>query len=742
MALPHQKIKEQQVLEEAFQQLLREIRTYNETPDEALLERAFRFSELAHRGQIRQSGEPFIYHCIEVARILVELRLDSMTIAAGLIHDTMEDNTEITLDQVQATFGDPIALLVDGVTKITALKLQSKDVQQAEYFRKMLLSMAKDIRVILIKFADRLHNMRTLDFLKASKRKRIALETRDVYAPLAHRFGMARIKWEFEDLSLKHLSPEVYYDIERKVALRKVDRERQIERIKRPLEKAMAANHIQAEIMGRPKNFYSIYNKMRTRNKPFEEIYDLMAIRIIVPEVADCYHALGLVHSMFTPVIERFKDFIATPKSNMYQSLHTTVIAHRQKMEIQIRTHEMHRVAEMGIAAHWRYKEGKSAKDELDQHIGWIRDVVDRQRDTGDPDEFMEELKIELYQDEIFVFTPKGDLRKLPRGASALDFAFSVHTDIGLYCFGAKINGRMASIGTPLQSGDTVEIITSPNQKPHQDWLKWVKTSKARDRIRRWLKAEAYADSVQLGQDMLEREIKKSGLKLKEEKLRELAVDLGVNDAEHLMAGLGSGEISLVQVMRKLTGEEELPPSKRASEGPPTSRLEVEAGVINIQGMDNLMIRISKCCRPIPGDPIVGFITRGRGVTVHRRDCPNIGNLISDERRRIDVEWNSDREQIFIARILVLADDRKNLLNDVTKVIGRMGMNIRNAKAMADLGVAENEFELDVKNLKELDKLMEKLRRVKGVQTVERLDQPLEGEPLSLPELRVQIPER
>lgn len=736
-ALPQEKIEERQAAEEAFGQLLREIRAYNEIPDEEQLERAFRFSEWAHQGQVRQSREPFIYHCIEVARILAELHLDSVTIAAGLIHDVIED-TEITLDQVRSTFGNRIALLVDGVTKITALQLQSKDVQQAEYFRKMLLSMVKDIRVILIKFADRLHNMRTLDFLKVDRRRRIALETKDVYAPLAHRFGMARIRWELEDLSLKHLDPEAYYDIERKVALRRVDRERQIERIKRPLEEAMAANHIQAEITGRPKNFCSIYNKMHTQNRPFEEVHDLMAVRIIVSEVADCYHALGLVHSMFTPVMERFKDFIATPKSNMYQSLHTTVIAHRQKMEIQIRTHEMHRVAEIGIAAHWRYKEGKTTKDELDQHIGWIRDVVDRQQDTVDPDEFMEELKIELYQDEVFVFTPKGDLRKLPKGASALDFAFSVHTDIGLHCFGAKINGRMVTIGTPLQSGDTVEILTSPNQKPHRDWLKWVKTSKARDRIRRWLKAEAYADSVQLGQDILEREVKKSGLKLAEERLTELAVDLGVEDVEHLMAGLGSGEISLVQVMRKWTGEEESRPSKQI---PPTSRLEVGPGVINIQGMDNLMIRISKCCRPIPGDTIVGFVTRGRGVTVHRRNCPNIGNLISDDPRRIDVEWDSDKEQTFIARILVLADDRKNLLNDMTKVIGRMEMNIRNAKATADLGVAENEFELDVKDLKELGKLMDKLRRVKGVQAVERLDRPLEGEALSLPELRVQVPE-
>lgn len=736
-ALPQEKTEERQAAEEAFGQLLREIRAYNEIPDEELLERAFRFSEWAHQGQVRQSREPFIYHCMEVARILAELHLDSVTIAAGLIHDVIED-TEITLDQVRSTFGNRIALLVDGVTKITALKLQSKDVQQAEYFRKMLLSMVKDIRVILIKFADRLHNMRTLDFLKVDRRRWIALETKDVYAPLAHRFGMARIRWEFEDLSLKHLDPEAYYDIERKVALRRVDRERQIERIKRPLEEAMAANHIQAEITGRPKNFYSIYNKMHTQNRPFEEVHDLMAVRIIVSEVADCYHALGLVHSMFTPVMERFKDFIATPKSNMYQSLHTMVIAHRQKMEIQIRTHEMHRVAEIGIAAHWRYKEGKTTKDELDQHIGWIRDVVDRQQDTVDPDEFMEELKIELYQDEVFVFTPKGDLRKLPKSASALDFAFSVHTDIGLHCFGAKINGRMVTIGTPLQSGDTVEIITSPNQKPHRDWLKWVKTSKARDRIRRWLKAEAYADSVQLGQDMLEREVKKSGLKLAEERLTELAVDLGVEDVEHLMAGLGSGEISLVQVMRKWTGEEESRPLKQI---PPTSLLEVGPGVINIQGMDNLMIRISKCCRPIPGDTIVGFVTRGRGVTVHRRNCPNIGNLISDDHRRIDVEWDSDREQTFIARILVLADDRKNLLNDMTKVIGRMEMNIRNAKATADLGVAENEFELDVKDLKELGKLMDKLRRVKGVRAVERLDRPLEGEPLSFPELRVQVPE-
>ena len=706
-----EKNAEAESAEAEFERLLQEVLAYNETADRDQIERAYRLSASAHRGQVRKSGLPFVHHCIEVARILADLRLDSTTVAAGLIHDVVED-TKVSIAQIQAEFGERLALLVDGVTKIGELRLQSREVQQAEYFRKMLLSMAKDIRVILVKLADRLDNMRTLQYLPPEKQQRIALETREVYAPLAHRFGIARIKLELEDLSLKVLDSQAYDDIKNEVALTLEERERQIDRIRLPLVQALQANGVVAEITGRAKHFYSIYTKMQRRNKSFEEIYDLMAIRIIAPTVRDCYHVLGIVHELFTPVADRFKDFIATPKSNMYQSLHTTVIVPGgQMIEIQIRTPKMHRIAEVGIAAHWRYKEERTDPDELDQHLVWIRDMVERQHDAMDPEEFMEDLKLELYQDEIFVFTPKGDLKQLPKGASALDFAFSVHTDIGLHCFGAKVNSRMVPIGTPLKSGDSVEILTSPNQKPTQDWLNIVQTPKARSRIKRWLKAEAFSDSVRLGREMLGRELKKA----REEDLLVLVRKHRVRDIDHLFAAIGSGEMPLSRVVAALSGKEQ----------PPPRRLLRREGIraVRIQGMDNMMIRFAECCRPVPGDEIIGIVTRGRGVSIHRQNCPNIVHMLTDEKRRIEVEWDSGRGQIFVARILVHAVDRRNLLNDITKVTRRLRINIRASASSVEIDRSTVRFELEVRDLNQLRKLMEQIEEIDSVLTVERLDE-------------------
>jgi GTP pyrophosphokinase len=582
----------------------------------------------------------------------------------------------------------------------------------------MFLSMAKDIRVILIKFADRLHNMETLQYLDSKKQRRIARETRDVYAPLAHRFGIARIKWELEDLSLKYLAPRVYREIEEKVRLSHQQRESYIEEIELPIRKALMQAGIKAKITGRPKNFYSIYGKMKNRGKPFDQIYDLFAIRIIVDSIEECYHTLGLVHVMFTPVADRFKDFLATPKSNMYQSLHTTVIGPRKQMvEVQIRTKKMDQIAEEGIAAHWVYKEGRQRLDDLDKKMFWLRHLLDWQRDTVDSADFMKELKDTLFQDEIFVFTPKGDLKQLPKGSTAIDFAFAVHTDVGLHCRGAKVNGQMTSLDSPLKNSDMVEIITSANQVPHRDWLNIVRTSKARSRIRRWLRAEEYVHSVRLGRELLEQEAKRRKIKLKAEELLDLALSMGVTDAEHLFAAVGSGKISLSRIVGKLFPQ----PQKRLSLPTIFKRVKPTITGVTIQGYDNLMIRFARCCQPVPGDSIVGFITRGKGISIHRAECPNISNLMRDKERILPVQWDSDKEQTFITQVLVLAHDRKNLLNEITNTISAAEVNIRSMTADAKAEIASIKFALEVANVQRLNRMMKNIRNIKGITAVERV---------------------
>ncbi|RKY60333.1 MAG: (p)ppGpp synthetase [Candidatus Latescibacterota bacterium] len=691
-----------------------------------LVERAFALSREAHMGQTRMSGEPFVSHCVEVAHILAELQMDPETVAAGLLHDVVED-TEVRLGLIRREFGERVAELVDGVTRIAQIERKREEraggkhpeAKQADYFRKFLLSMAKDLRVVLIKFADRLHNMRTISSLPPETQRYKALETLQVYVPMAHRFGMYKLKNELEDLSFKVLHPQEYREIERKVAMKRSERERRLEEIKLPLREALEGEGIEAEITGRAKHFYSIFRKMVEGGKSFEEIYDLMGIRIIVPTVGDCYTALGVVHRLFSHVEGRIKDYIAHPKPNGYQSLHTTVVVPEgQILEVQIRTPEMHRVAEMGIAAHWRYKEGKVEEDEqLERHIRWIREVLERQKDTRDPKEFMEDLKIELYQNEIFVFTPKGEIKALPKGATALDFAFSVHTDIGLHCYAAKVNGRLVPISTQLQTGDMVEILTSPNQKPHRDWLQFVVTSKAKSRIKRWLKAEAYEDSVRLGEELLAKELKRRRLRPDEERLEELARSLGRRDLEHLYAGLGSGELSLSQVVHKLTGTE---PRLQRARGRPAP----QGTGLRLKGIDNVMIRAAACCCPLPGDEVFGFVTKGRGISVHRAGCPNIERLVKDDGRWLAVEWEPDPERTYLARIFVRADDRKRLLEDIVQQISMMDINIRGVTGKASLGTAENIFEVDVHDRKELEDLMARIRKVRGVRGVQRLNAP------------------
>jgi guanosine-3',5'-bis(diphosphate) 3'-pyrophosphohydrolase len=687
--------------------------------DEELIRRAYTFAERAHQGQTRESGEPYLAHCLRVATTLAEHNLDTATIAAGLLHDVAED-TGMEISQVKGEFGDGIAGLVDGVTKISGLRFQSREEQQVSNFRKMLLSMAKDIRVILIKFADRLHNMQTLEHLDKDRRIRIALETREVYAPLAHRLGMAKIKTKLEDLSLKFLDPEGYEILVNKLASKRRQSEDYLDSVKKPLVSLLRKEGIEAEITGRTKHITSIYRKIKSQNLPLEKIYDLMAIRVITKTEAECYQILGLIHTLWTPVQERFKDYIATPKSNMYQSLHTTVVGPKGEMvEIQIRTEEMHRTAEYGIAAHWLYKEGKEKPDELDKRMRWIREVMEWQSDVPDPHEFMEFLKIDLFHDDVFVFTPKGDLKRLPKGSTPLDFGFSVHSEVGLHCLGAIVNGRMVSLDTPLKNGDTVEIITSPRQKPSQDWIELVKSSRARSKIKRWLKQKEFAESIRLGRNMLERELRKNKLRPKEEEI-DVAMALGYPDVNHLMAAIGQGDISLNQVIHRV-----LPPEKRPQKA--LSRVKrlikkgKEKGGIRVKGVGNLMVRFARCCQPIPGDRIIGFVTRGRGVSIHRVDCPNLANLLKEEEeRRIEVEWDVEEGQSFLTQIELLVEDKKGLLHDITKVMADEEVNIRGVNLSSNGSLGKGSILMEVKNLHQLRKVIKEVGRIKAVNKVQR----------------------
>jgi len=686
--------------------------------DEELIRRAYTFAERAHQGQTRESGEPYLAHCLRVATTLAEHHLDTATIAAGLLHDVAED-TGMEISRVKGEFGDGIAGLVDGVTKISGLRFQSREEQQVSNFRKMLLSMAKDIRVILIKFADRLHNMQTLEHLDKDRRIRIALETREVYAPLAHRLGMAKIKTKLEDLSLKFLDPEGYEVLVNKLASKRRQSEDYLESVKKPLVSLLRKEGIEAEITGRTKHITSIYRKIKSQNLPLEKIYDLMAIRVITKTEAECYQILGLIHTLWTPVQERFKDYIATPKSNMYQSLHTTVVGPKGEMvEIQIRTEEMHRTAEYGIAAHWLYKEGKEKPDELDKRMRWIREVMEWQSDVPDPHEFMEFLKIDLFHDDVFVFTPKGDLKRLPKGSTPLDFGFSVHSEVGLHCLGAIVNGRMVSLDTPLKNGDTVEIITSPRQKPSQDWIELVKSSRARSKIKRWLKQEEFAESIKLGRNMLERELRKHKLRPKEEEI-DVAMALGYQNVDHLMAAIGQGDISLSQVIHRVLPLDKKP-QKALSRVKRLIKKGKEKGGIRVKGVGNLMVRFARCCQPIPGDIIVGFVTRGRGISIHRVDCPNLADLLKEEERRIEVEWDVEEGQSFLTQIELLVEDKKGLLHEITKVIADEEVNIRGVNLSSNGSLGKGSILLEVKNLHHLKKVIKEVGRIKGVNKVQR----------------------
>ncbi len=695
------------------------IEALNSNVDIPLLRRAYEFTEAAHRGQKRASGEPYINHCIEAALILAEQHLDTATLAAGLIHDVVED-TRFSIEAIASEFGEEIALLVDGVTKFEDVEFRNYAEEQVGYFRKMLLSMATDIRVIIIKLADRLHNMRTLEYLRPEKQRRIALETREVYAPLAHRFGMARIKWELEDLALKYLDPAAYNDLDKKVSLRREEREAYIKEVSIPLSEALTREGIRVEITGRAKHFDSIYRKMAKRQKPFEEIFDLLAIRVITETDRDCYHVLGLVHSLWTPVIDRFHDYIATPKTNMYQSLHTTVIGPRGRtVEIQIRTHAMHRTAEYGIASHWLYKEGRQDADEADRRIAWLREVLEWQKDTTNPSEFMELLKTDLFREEIYVFTPQGELKPLPRGATPVDFAFAVHTEVGLKCNGAKVNGRIVPLNATLHNGDEVKIITSPNRKPSRDWLNFIKTTKARSKIRGYLKKVRFEESAKLGREMLSRELKKHRAKMPNDNaLDDVAMALSFTDNETMLAQIGEGTYSLPHVINRILPETALKkPKSRIG-----SFIEKARGTsgIRIQNMGQMMFRFAGCCQPVPGESVIGYITRGRGITVHRADCPNALALAEEPERRIDVEWDVEPGRAFLVQLSLVVEGRKNILNDITNAITDLETEIRLAEVETNAQAGTGRFVIEITNIKHLKRVIRKIKSVKGVISVER----------------------
>lgn len=721
------------VKEKKLGELKKRIRSYYpDLEDWAMVEKAYNYSLQAHSGQLRESGESYITHPLGVVMILAELELDLVTIIAGLLHDVVED-TEKNLGDIRLEFGDEVANLVDGVTKLSRLDFTSKEEHQAETLRKMFIAMAQDIRVVLIKLADRTHNLRTLRYLNTNKQKEIARETLEIYAPLAHRLGIYMIKWELEDLAFRYMQPSEYFQLVEKLAKKRKEREHFINRIIWILQDHLSEAAIEAEIQGRPKHLYSIYNKMKAQEKDLSEIYDLTAVRIIVDTVKDCYHTLGIVHTIWKPIPGRFKDFIAMPKPNMYQSLHTTVFAAENELaEIQIRTWDMHRTAEYGIAAHWRYKEKVRDSGELDDKLNWLRQLLEWQHDYRDAREFIKDLKGDLFTDEVFVFTPKGDVIDLPAGSVTLDFAYKIHTDIGNHCTGARVNGRLVPLDYQLKTGDMIEVVTSKQGSPSRDWLKIVKTSHAKNKIRTWFKKERREENLEKGREMLEREIKRINVEqrifLKNDLLEEVGRSFNLMTVDDVFAAVGYGGISVHQVISRLreeyrkknidkVREEEVPDLK-----PVKHQAQVSSGV-SIQGMDGLLMRVARCCNPVPGDDIVGFITRGRGVSVHRRDCPNLSHYSKkgEEGRFLDATWDGITGAAYPVEIEIGANDRKHLLADIMTSINESRIEISAVSARADKNRnATIHMTLVVRDQVHLDQIMSKIKKIKDVYSVRR----------------------
>ena len=717
-------------------ELIGRIQKYHPDDDMDLVRRAYDYAERAHANQVRKSGDPYFSHPCAVAIILTDLMLDAATIAAGLLHDCVEDVEGCTLEVVKDLFGEEVALMVDGVTKLSQLNFANREEAQAETLRKMILAMAKDIRVVLIKLADRLHNMRTLKWQKPERQKPIARETLDIYAPLAHRLGVYTVKWELEDLSLRYLDPDGYYELVRLVGMKRDEREQLIAQVTTELKGKLTEAGIKCEIDGRPKHFYSIYKKMKSQNKSFDQIMDLIAVRVLVNTTADCYFVLGMVHNLWPQVMGRFKDYIAMPKANMYQSLHTTVVKEGRPFEVQIRTFEMHRTAEYGIAAHWRYKEGKAA-DELDNKLAWLRRILDWQGDVKDSATFSELLKFDLFADEVFVFTPRGDVVSLPRGATPLDFAYRIHSAVGNHCIGAKVNGRIVPLSHQLVTGDIVEVMTSNNSRgPSRDWLSIVKTSEAKAKIRAWLKKEHRDDNIIHGREMLEREAKKQGYSMsqlsKPEYVETLYKRYSVQSYDDVCAMVGFGGLSTVQVLNRLIDEYkknqkiEEPPAEEPKRDEPPKKPQHSAasnGVI-VKGESGMLVRFAKCCSPLPGDRIIGYITRGRGVSVHRADCVSLKDPSVEQDRLIEVEWENPGESgAYDADIRIICYNRTGLLAEMSVLFATMDVPVSaiSAHTLKDSTFIFN-ISLVIKNTQQLGKIMRELNRWPDIIEVSRVN--------------------
>jgi len=703
-----------------------------------LIRKAYELAHAAHAGQTRISGEEYIHHPLSVAQILTELQIDPLTISAALLHDVVEDTT-YTIDQMQELFGEEVAMLIDGVTKLSRMEYKSKEEQQLENYRKMFLAMAKDIRVILIKLADRLHNMRTLKFMREDKQKRIAKETLEIYAPLANRLGISNVKWELEDLCLRYLEPETYYELVEKVKQKRRERQEFIDDSTKQLRAQLETAGIKTEIQGRAKHFYSIYKKMKRDHKDISEIYDLSAVRVLVDSVKDCYGVLGVIHAMWKPLPGRFKDYIAMPKSNGYQSLHTTVIAtNGYPLEIQIRTFSMHRVSEYGVAAHWKYKEsGKSvgAAKEYDQKLSWLRQLVNLQQDLSDPREYVEALKVDVFSDEVFVFTPKGDVIDLPKGSIPLDFAYRIHTDVGHHCIGAKINGKIVPLEYKLKNGDIVAVITNKqNTGPSRDWLNIVASSETRNKIRQWFKKASREENIARGSELIEKEAKRLGYDpkqlLKDNRLMQVTKKLNISNEDDLLATLGYGGIATNGIIMKLIElhkkelQKATPPdiSQMLEKLKPQGQKKKSSHGILVEGEGGVLVRLARCCNPIPGDPIIGYITRGRGVSVHRADCPNVINESSDFARVIEVNWDIGLDKVYTVTIDVTCNDKSGVLTSLLAVPSESKINISAVYARANKSNKTSivTMGLDVKNALQLEQIMTKFRRVKDVYSVTR----------------------
>ena len=708
----------------SFNKLLQSITHYELADDEKLkveLWKAYEFGLKRHEGQKRLSGEPYFEaHCVEVAKILAGWNMDITTIISGMLHDTVED-TSTTTEEIKIEFGEDVAELVDGVSKLSGIHFTTRKAQQAGNFMKMLISVAKDLRVIIIKFADRLHNMKTIKHMSRIKQHRIAIETRDVYAPLAHRLGMASVKWMLDDLALKVLHPKSYNEIDKKLKSSNKERERYIKSITTALTEELKLNKMNFRVYGRSKSHSSIYGKMIKREKTFEEINDIMAVRVVVGKIEDCYLALGILHQKFKPIQERFKDFIAMPKSNGYQSIHTTVFGLEGKIvEIQIRTEDMEKTAEIGVAAHWRYKESESSSKSIDTHVEWLRDLLDMlQSEENDPKEFMHLLKIDLFGDEIFVFTPTGDLIQLPANSTPIDFAYSVHTEVGQSCLGAKINNKVVPLNTILKNGDNVEIITSTSQRPNYGWLEFAVTSKARNKIKNYLQKKEKEESVKIGEQLFTKSLRRLKMTNQSDKLKNMFSKFGLNSVDQLFEFIGKGEISVRDLLDKSIANDKI--LKQDENESIFNFRRNESKSIKLQGISNVMANFGKCCNPIPGDNMVGFVTRGRGMTVHRSNCYNLPISNEESDRLVPVEWEVSRSDLFNVHLKVIGQDRKGLLKDMTETISKLNINITSVDIKVKDSVASARLIVQVSNIKQLDRVLKKVSEVKSIDKISRI---------------------